>query len=176
MNECETAYRDWLVSEMDSIEGKSYKYLLNEMYRHEFCSLVKYDEDRAADGIALRSVWSEANDNCDTNFGPAKILEVLIGIAMRVEFQLFGSKWADEFNYKKIFWVMVDNLGLTDFDGVIFLSGYEIIVTNLENFCHRKYTCDGFGNIFYIFEAEKDMRKLSIWAQMGLFIRDKWPI
>ena len=175
----EEAYREWLVGEMDCQEGKSYKKLLRALYMIEFHSLIPYDDDRAKDGIALRDIWSDANNGMEIDFGPCKILEVLIGIAFRVEAQLFGSKWAEEWNYKKIFWVLIENLGLIEFCDVFFVTCdvfYEKIVTICDVFCDRKYTCDGFGNIFYIKNAQKDMRKLNIWTQMGIYVRNRWPI
>lgn len=176
-NKFESDYRNWLVASMNVVPEKNYGPLLRELYRREFYSLVQYDEDRASDGTALRATWAEETGYPgDTEFGPCSVLEALIGIAMRVEFQLFGSRWADEWDYKKIFWHLIDNLGLLGFEGDLTPLDYEKIVTVSENFCNRKYRRDGFGNIFCIFEAEKDLRKLNIWTQMGLYIRQKWPI
>ena len=82
MMEVEKAYRDWLVDDVNIVED--YTYLLRELYNIEFFSLVKYDEDRGVDGLALREKWAtEVNYNGSLDFGPANVLEVLIGIAKK---------------------------------------------------------------------------------------------
>ena len=55
----ENAYVTWLVQKMNIVEGKNYGMLLRELYRKEFYAVVKYDEDRGADGVALREVWAD---------------------------------------------------------------------------------------------------------------------
>lgn len=174
----ERNYRDWLIESVGSFEDKNYAPLLRELYRREFYSLVKYDEDRGSDGIALRGNWAELHnvDSDGLNFGPCKVLEVLIGISQRIEFQLFGSQWAEEWDYKKVFWHLLDNLNLLEYEGILKGSEYETVIHICDAFCARKYKCDGFGNIFRIFDSEKDVRKMNLWTQMGLYIRQKWPI
>lgn len=176
---CEEAYRDWLIADLCEVVEGEYGFLLRELFRREFYSLVKYDSDRARDGVMLREHWSDVNSNCDVEFGPCRILELLVGVACRMEFQLFGSKYADEYNYQKLFWVLIDNLGLLGFCDGFFVTCdvfIEKIVTVCDVFCDRKYTRDGFGNIFYIKNSQKDLRKLNIWDQMGLYMRHRWPL
>lgn len=175
MIDAERAYRDWLIDNVNIVED--YTYLLRELFNIEFFSLVKYDEDRGVDGLALREQWATGvRYEGSLDFGPANVLEVLIGIAKRIEFQLFGTKYYEEWDYVAIFWDLIDNLGLGDCFGDISRYTFDEIHEIVSHFLNREYFRHKKGNIF-IFENEpKDLRKLNIWTQMGLYIREKWPI
>lgn len=175
MTDIETDYQNWLVHRMNVVPHKNYGMLLRELYRWEFWSDVPYDEDRGADGIALRGVWAdEVGYRGVVNFGPPRILETFVGIALRIEDKIFGGPLADEWDYKRIFWDLINNLGLTDFDEILSASDYEKVGTLLENFL-KKVSRDTFPNIFRFSVTPKNLRKMNIWTQMGLYIAEKWP-
>ena len=92
-----TIYIDWLVNLVNVMEDRDYSDLLYTLSEIAFYPLVNYDEDRADDGIALRELWAiETGIQSDLDFGGASVLEVLIGIAKRIEFQLFESHYIDK--------------------------------------------------------------------------------
>lgn len=174
MTGAEKDYRDWLINKVNTIEN--YTFLLRELYNIEFYSIIKYDEDRGTDGLALREEWATHVGYEDSlDFGVANVLEVLIGIAQRVEFQLFGTRYVDEWDYVNIFWDMIDNLGLIEMFGTLSRYTFDEIHQNVTHFLNREYFCNKKGNIFIIEDDTKDLRKLNIWTQMGLYIREKWP-
>ena len=161
---------------MNVVPDKNYGMLLRELYRFEFYSLVKYDEDRGADGIVLRSTWAdEVGYEGDISFGPPSVLETLVGISMRIEDQIFGGPWIDEWDYKRVFWDLINNLGLCVYDGVIGGDEYEGIGTVLEYFLSKSSHCDTFVNIFVFCVTPVNVRKMNLWDQMHLYIREKWP-
>lgn len=172
----EDKYIQWLVDQVNVIEGKNYGMLLRELYRVEFYSILKYDEDRGSDGMALRDVWArEIEFSGDTAFGPPRVLEVIIGISIRIEKQIFGGPWADVWDYPAIFWDLIINLGLVEYDGVLTAQDYKEVVTVLECFLSKASHCYTFNNIFTFFVTPKNLRKLNLWSQMHLYIREKWP-
>lgn len=172
----ENSYLTWLVKRMNVVDGKNYGMLLREMYRIEFYSVVKYDEDRGSDGIVLRETWAdEVGYRGNVSFGPPRVLEALVGISLRIEDQIFGGPWADEWDYKNIFWNLIDNLGLIEYDGVLNSIDYDKVVTILDRFLARTYQCDTFGNIFRFSVIPDKMRKMNLWSQMQLYIAEKWP-
>ncbi|MDX9917284.1 MAG: hypothetical protein RBT15_04635 [Gudongella sp.] len=176
MIESERAYRDWLIDQVNIIE-EDYTHLLRELYSIEFYSLVKYDEDRGMDGLALRDEWAEGvGFKGSLDFGNVRVLEVLIGIARRIEFQLFGTRYYDEWDEVAIFWDMIENLGLDSMFGDISRYVFDEIRENVTHFLNREYFRHKKGNIFKFHNEPKDLRKLNIWTQMGLYIREKWPI
>ena len=169
-------YGDWLVDLVNIIDDRNYNDLLYKLFDIEFYSLVKYDEDRGADGIALRDEWAhDIGFEGSLDFGNATVLEVLIAISKRIEFQLFGSHYIDEWDYKKIFWNLIWNLGLEEYDGTLSCYTLEEIDLKVSQWLERMYFRHKKGNIFIIENDHRDMRKLSIWTQMGLYIREKWP-
>lgn len=175
LKDAETEYLNWLVDRVNSVPHKNYGMLLRELFRWEFYSDVPHDEDRGADGIALRVVWAdEIGYRGSIDFGPPRILETFIGIALRIEDRIFGGPWADDWDHKRIFWDLINNLGLTEFDGILTSSEYEIVGTVLSNFL-KKVSRDTFSNIFVFSVTPKNLRKMNIWTQMGLYIGEKWP-
>ena len=176
MTGAEKRYREWLINTVNIVEGRDYTELLYILYDTKFISLVAYDEDRAADGVSWREVWAdEFIFNGSLNWGECNILELLFGVAARIEFQNFGSVWADEWPLEMIFWDMINNLGLMGYDGPINDTESVTISNILDIFCHREYKRHKKGNIFVLFDTNKDLSKLAIWDQIKLYIREKWP-
>ena len=172
----ENAYVTWLVQRMNVIEEKNYGMLLRELYRKEFYAIVKYDEDRGADGVALREVWADEVDyRGPLSFGPPRVLETIIGISLRIEDQIFGGPWADKWDHKMIFWDLINNLGLLDYDGVLSNGDYEIVGTVLDQFLSKPSHRDTFANIFTFSVTPGNLRKMNLWGQMHAYIAEKWP-
>lgn len=171
----ERAYRDWLIDRVNIVED--YTYLLRELYSIEFYSIIRYDEDRGTDGLALRDEWAgEVGYKGSLDFGVANVLEVLIGIARRIEFQLFGTQYVNDWDYIRIFWDLIDNIGLGDMYGTLSRYTFDEIRDNVTHFLNKDYFRHKKSNIFMIDEDPRALRKLNIWTQMGLYIRKKWPI
>ena len=175
MNSAERKYRDWLINNVNMVED--YTYLLRELYDIEFYSLVQYDEDRGMDGLVLRDEWAaETRFTGALDFGVANVLEVLIGIAKRIEFQLFGTQYYDEWDYITIFWHLIDNLGLSGMFGTLSRYVFDEIRQNVSHFLDRDYFRHRNCNIFKFDHTPKNLQNLNIWTQMGLYIREKWQI
>lgn len=171
-----TIYIDWLVNLVNVMVYRDYTDLLYMLSEIEFYPLINYDEDRGDDGIALRELWSSVTDiQSDLDFGGASVLEVLIGIAKRIEFQLFGSHYIDEWDYVKVFWDMIWNLGLEDFSGTLSCDTFDEVDRIVTLWLNREYFRHKKGNIFIIRNDNRNMQKLNIWTQMTLYIREKWP-
>ena len=171
----EEDYKDWLVGQVNTVED--YRDLLYELYSIEFYSLIKYDEDRGMDGMALREEWaSKFGYEGSLDFGGPNVLEVLIGIAKRIEFQIYGPTYMYEWDYVRVFWDLIDNLGLGHLFGDLFCDSFDEIHSKVTHFLERDYIRHRNGNIFDFNEWPKHIRKLNIWDQMTIYIREKWPI
>lgn len=168
-------YRDWLINNVNTVED--YTYLLRELFEIEFYSLVKYDEDRGMDGVMLREEWAGLTRfKGDLDFGVANVLEVLIGIAKRIEFSIYGPTYMDEWDYVRVFWELIDNLGLGDKYGTLSRYDFDDIMSKVTQWLERGYNRHQNVNIFSFEEIPKNIRKLNIWDQMTIYIREKWPI
>lgn len=175
MRVAERDYRDWLIGLVNN-RKEDYTLLLRELYNIEFYALVNYDEDRGADGLMLREEWADAcKYRGSLDFGVANMLELLIGVSRRIEFKLFGSKYYDEWDYVNIFWDLINNLGLSDVFGDVSRDVFDEIRQNVSHFLNRDVFCHKTCNIFTFADPPKNLRKLNIWSQMALYVREKWP-
>lgn len=171
----EREYRDWLIHRFNIVED--YTYLLRELFNIEFYSLVAYDEDRGKDGLELRNEWADlVGYSGSLDFGAANVLEVIIGVAKRIEFHLFGTQYYDDWDEVRIFWELIDNLGLINMHGDLSRYSFDEIRDIVTLFLNRKYKRHKKCNIFDIEDDSKNLNKLNIWTQMGLYIRERWPI
>jgi len=170
---------EWLIESVNNRKDKRFNRLLTILYNKEFYSLINYDENRAKDGTQLRNLWQSENklSEEDIAFGVAKILEVLLGISKRVWHEIYGSKYSEKLDPSDIFWILLDNLGLTKFSDEYLASGmFEEIDEILVRWVERQYNKNGVGGIFPVLRASKNMRNLELWDQMSLYIHENWPI
>lgn len=169
-------YLQWLVNTMNVIEDRNYGMLLRELFRIEFYEVNKYDRDRGMDGLELRKTWAEeVGYSGPLDFGPPSLLETIIGIAQRIEFRIFAGPWMDEWDYKKIFWHLIDNLGFLKYDGVLTSDEYDQIRDVSEAFLSKNVTCDVFRNIFIFSDTKVNVKKDNLWDQMMVYNAIKWP-
>ena len=172
-------YLDWL----GKVVGKAYQYseLLRYLHGIEFYSLVPNDDNRGSDGVHLRDIYiDEVGPQGSSSLpeGPCTVLEMLVGVAFRLEFDLAGGDY--ERPAGDWFWVLVDNLGLMWFDNVNFDLGgteiEEILPLKVRNLLERGYESDGNGGVFPLKSPQKDQRKVEIWYQMSAWVIENYPI
>ena len=162
---------------------KEYGRLLLYLHETEFYSLVPNDDNRGVDGEQLRNHYfdevgptrppSLPNDIPD---GPCTVLEMIIGVAFRLEFELLGGQY--ERPAADWFWVLIDNLGLTGYTDQ--KMGYGIYILEVkaavECLLERRYLEDGDGGLFPLKRPIKDQRRVEIWYQMSAWVIENYPI
>lgn len=166
----EDAYFIWLSNQINYVEiptpSLTYKQLLRTMHSTEFVWCVHGDDNRAAKGLELREQFiSEVDHLDDENFdiSGASVLEVLIALAIDIEFQM------DE-PYDDWFWTMVDNLGLADLNDANYVEGVTEDV--LDIWMWRLYTENGYGGIFPLHDWSEDQREVELWYQFMAYLDD----
>lgn len=170
--EIENDYFNWLY---ETVAGKretkskkiSYKKLLSALHVREFYFILPMDENRAIDGIDLRSRFAyESNkysedEVIDNLTGPCSVLEMMIALALRIEEEIIGdgTQW---------FWLMVFNLGLND----MMNDNFDRNKVNhvIDIFLEREYESDGKGGLFIVKNRDEDLRNIEIWYQMQWYI------
>ncbi len=170
-------YFNWLVSLVATDEeARKYHRLLNHLHEREFYWIVNNDFNRSADGIDMRSTFADENNIDyltirDDLMGPCTVLEMLVGLANRIEFSIMGD---EDFGDRTglWFWEMIGNLGLTKmtFNRFNKADCDEI----LDNFLGRNYDFNGTGNIFYVENPSFDMQKAEIWNQMCWWLNENY--
>lgn len=168
---------------LTNIVGKQRQYsqLIQQLHRIEFYSLVPNDDNRAADGEELRVKFIDEaggpQGSSSLPGGPCTMLEMLIGLAYRLEFELLGGRY--ERTAGEWFWVLIDNLGLTHCDDDLYSDGQHInrmVEIAIRAVLERGYEPDGNRGLFPLKRPEKDQRRVEIWYQMSSWVIENYPI
>lgn len=153
--------------------------LLSELHAMEFYTLIPNDDNRAEDGKELRTRFMDKEGlqhalsfSFLEPFDPCSVLEMLIGLSLRLEFETMSSRW--EKTPEEWFWILIDNLGLSWCNDSIFDK--EEVVMKIQTFLDRHYKHDGNGGLFPLKNPRKDQRRIEIWYQMSAYILENYPI
>lgn len=168
-------YYDWLIAKImgDREYSEDVAHLLWYMFEREFTWVIDRDQNRAADGVALRDEYfdesgvSEAIQD-DLAVRPCSFLEFLIGISSR-----FSSQFCDPDDQKVdlCFWELMENANLVEKLGKVGQNFDEKIDVILE----RKYDKDGTGGLFPLRKPAKNQRSVEIWYQLQAYLMEKTP-
>ena len=174
-------YFKWLLEILGFKEPMSCRYIsmLSYMYSTSFRltdPIVGHDDNRLNDGFELRATYSNNFTMPDLPGifdEEVSVLEVLVAFAMRIDDDimydgsLHASKW---------FFIMVDNLGMTNFTddrlGLDWCIDDEEQI--LDIWMSRQYGPDGRGTIFPLKTTTFDQRNLEMWYQMQEWFRENY--
>lgn len=136
---------------------------------------VKRDEDRAKKGLELRDIFADSygfDRKFWTDFMPEKctMLEMMIALSKSCENIICDPEYGDR--TAKWFWMMVENLGLSEMDKFNFDRDYcdEVVDRMLK----RRYLRDGRGGLFVTKNPKIDMRKAEIWYQANVWLEENF--
>lgn len=168
--ELDESYFEWLYSQVCSPRtrnrSKSYRTLLDQLFRKEFLWLVANDDNRAEDGRLLRSEF--LHDEVIFEVDPewvdleCSMLEMLIGISRRLSFKGGGEPpgW---------FWHLIENLELIQYNDRRPIPQKEVNEV-LERVIWRLYSPDGVGGLFPLNRATDDQRRVELWYQLNAYL------
>ena len=172
-------YFNYLYALVETNNNRHFKMLLEQLYCMEFYSLVPNDDNRGVDGEQFRTLFIDKEGPSRSLFvpeGPCRVLEMLIGLAYRLEFEMLGGRF--ERPASAWFWVLIDNLGLKWCDNEAYLK--DITVDQVDvivlNMLERRYNEDGNGGLFPLIDPQKDQRRVEIWYQMSAWVIENYPI
>ena len=148
----------------------SYRRLLTFLHDAEFVYFVPYDENRAAEGIALRYRYCLLHDCEDLEYcldGPCSVLEMMVALAIRCEENIMDDPMKGD-RTGQWFWGMINNMGL----GSMSDTNYNEWLVNdvVTRFLNREYDADGTGGLFKVRGWKRDMRTAEIWHQLMAYI------
>lgn len=166
-------YKAWLKRMVDP--AGEYDCLLDLLFDLEFTWTVEFDENRAMDGIYLRNQFKvESGLECPFNWveWPCSILELLLALSIKIEDTVMYS--LDEGDRTaEWFWIMVDNLGISQFDDSHWSAeSVSIVCDAICIFLNRSYEYDGTKGLFPLSNPKEDQRNLEIWWQMHEYFQD----
>lgn len=159
----EQEYFDWLCHIIRADEQKLYwKDILWVLRRTIFVAELPKDNNRISDALELRREFG------GYIYGPVSVLEVLIALAKRGEWEIMHDPDLGDRTYVW-FWTMIYNLGLDEFAyfGALDDPKCDLKVMKIvENFVERGYGRDGNGGPFLDRAGNIDMRRTELWDQM----------
>lgn len=179
-------YFSWLYKQVGN-QRRTYVKLCKELYNKKFRWFVPNDDNRCEDGLNLRDQFIEEN-GIDTEHTevryflkmPCTVLEVLVALAQRFDYQMFDLNNQQD-QSSKWFLEMLENLRLSRFtdnwnndDRFDPVSEAEINEI-LEILMDRTYGFDGRGGLFPLKKRHKeDQSRVEIWYQMMLYLDENY--
>ena len=169
------SYFKWL---LDIVECPwEFSVLMEKLDSRDFVSRIKYDENRAADGLELRHRYLEQYGDIEhENAGEfyeefmmrkCSVLEMMVALACRIEDDImFDPEMGDRTS--TWFWIMISNLGLDGMDNEHFDN--ENVDQVLNVFLGRTYFMNGTGGLFPLKRPKVNQRRVEIWYQMSEFL------
>lgn len=168
------AYYRWLVGLIgDGYIEVNYQKLLWKLFTTEFIYELDFDENRAADGLFLRKIYTRETGDHAKN-GPCSMLEMMVALARDAEDDImhdpdFGDRTG------QWFLMMMENLGLDIYDDYYYFEGRVNII--LDTFMHHKYAPNGSsGGMFPVQNCARDMRKTDLWWQLNNYFEENFPV
>lgn len=162
-------------------EKDNYSYLLRQLFKTEFYSIVPNDDNREIDGEQLRLLFINEEGQQALSFLPTtscSLLEMLIALSMRLEFESVQSYWEKKPN--EWFWILIDNLELTIFNNETYNKFPFECRRGVNDICfkllQRKYKSNGKGGLFPLKKQKQDQRKVEIWYQMSAYILENFSL
>ena len=158
------------LADLVGLDYDLYSDLLMVMYETDFVWALDLDEDRVDDGLLLREELAVSKPE-----KPCSVLEVLIGIARRMDYILSDDISGDR--TRVWFWEMVENLGLKTWTNLIIwhTPGARFsIQTVLNRWMTRCFEVDGTGSIFPLKYPKYDQRDQTITYQMNAYILENY--
>lgn len=162
------SYLEFLCSLIGAADDPGYLLLAKDLHDIPFRWILDRDENRAEDGLLLRSDY----DGMFNPSGSCSVLEMLIGLAQRVDFELDDCMGASIM--EECFWSMIENLGLDICIDEEYGQTWntEFVEERVNRFMDRTYDYSGYGGLFPLLNPTRDQREVEIWYQMSAYLRE----
>jgi hypothetical protein len=168
-------YFKWLYEQVaDPEQGLTFWNVLRVLYTTPFAWVVPNDENRIADARELRERFIDTQrirlHRSEQNWVElgCSMLEVMVGLAVRLEYM------ADKGKAHYWFWVLMENIGLSEFDDSRFDEDSEDHVREvLEMIIQRYYDPDGHGGFFPLENPTGDQREIELWYQLSAYVLER---
>ena len=166
-------YFEWLLKKVTN-NLKTFKYwkLSEWLFNEPFVWSIRNDENRAVDGLGLRREYISTGQTLSRNIAdrPCSILEMLIALSIRCDQDILGDP--DVYKGGKLFWIMIDNLGLDVYDDQWFKE--DDVADIIDIWLSRRFDTRGNGSIFPCQKPCQNHRKVEIWVQMCDYLNENF--
>lgn len=163
--EYDRRYLNWLCNKVGVRRNSPSHETLAGLYLMPYYSEVEFDENRAEDGIYMRSEFSFDHDTSDIPEEwfdePCRFLEMLVALSERMGMHVDKTT-------PSTFWHLMRNLGIARNDSVSITELGRIV----EAVNDRAYSEDGSGGLFPLKVATTDQRDVELFRQMQDYIME----
>ncbi len=152
--------------------GPSYDILFDIAWITNYEYHIPNDDNRAADGLGLRRRFEYETSNKLPDLGPCRILEFLIGLAIRLNEAVYDNNEPNAERYW--FWILMGTLELDEYtDEYDFDAIHEEIYDIFGRLNARQYDQDGGnGGLFPLENPSQDQRGVEVWYQMQAYLSE----
>lgn len=169
----------------DEDEDNNYSSLLAVLSGIEFYDVIPNDVNRMKYGKLLRSEYlksigrDKSEDEDWINLKPVSVLEVLIGLAEKMNFFVGTEVCDDAAAWVPFFFELLNNLCLSEFTNKKIAEDSESRVSEIkaivQRWLDRDYDQDGNGGVFPLkYTFGKDQRFIELWYQMHAYINENY--
>lgn len=164
-------YKAWLFRSW-GFEG--YSQLFDILHSTEFVWKLPMDSNRGSDGRHLRVLYEDiSNTSMDVEEleYPCSFLEMLIALAETMNSVVYQPGTGKDAKYW--LWLMLDNIGLGDCDDIWFdetANPSSFVQNRIDDVMLRRYSPNGEGGIFPLYEPKQDQRDVELWYQLNNYV------
>ena len=161
-------YLTWLYSLVEEDLQAGYWDLLGILYRTPYYWFVPNDDNRAKDGVDLRSIFlDETGEGASREWCglECSVLEMLVAIAYRMTYQV-------DWSVSECFAHILQNLGLLVYSDESYVDA-EHVSEVIDVFMSRTYSYDGYGGLFPLKRPAKDQREVEVIYQLYAYILER---
>lgn len=177
----------WLYNLINYRRRQSYLKLCRMLHTIPFTWFVPNDDNRGADGLALRDEFVEERglDESHTEVayflkGDCTFFEVLVGLARRMEFTMYDLN-PNKDKTARWFMELIRNLGFDIYDDSTSddsrlkeMDETKIAVT-VDTVLSRQYDFFGRGSLFPLKKRPPhDMNRVELWYQMMYYLEENY--
>lgn len=177
MEGIELEYFEWIKSLVNP-DKLPFDKLLEHLYEIDFISIKDDDNNRAIDGTDLRYTfcYEKGYSNADSFFitndvfanKSCSVLEMMVALANRMDENIMWN------GYRRVhiwFFDMLASMGLDECTDCNFNPGF--IDLSVNAMMYYNIEMNGKGGLFISPFNDVDMRDLSLWYQMQVYIQNK---
>lgn len=167
LKKLDIAYYEWLISQVDIPNNKTYRELFERMHNVEYIPVVIMDENRVADCYDLRKEFSRSK--YQTIVPPwISLLEIFIIVS-----RLAGQTSLRDRNPQRWAWRILKNARLTSAHDPFSEERANRVDDILYSLLWRTYEADGSGGFFPLKKPKEDQRKVELWYQLNAYIIER---
>jgi len=146
----------------------TYRNVILALHSKEFTYTIPLDKNRYEDGLAYRRKIDY------TRTGPCTILEMMCGLADRMEVEIMQDPRYGDRTYEW-FQTMLHSMGLMLFDDNPYRWDERKVNIIINKFIHRRYNKNGKGGLFTFRKpVPDDPRNVEIWYQMNWWVSENY--